>query len=134
MDFDVRLDLTAAIRERDAKRRRYEEVVGSPAEIDAYVDLHAANVRVRALDRYLSWSEGSPLSGVESGPTDAALEPYTLCEVCAAWFEVDDAMGSDDRVQFELGAAPSSRLAAELNRERTLDGEPAICSHVATPA
>src|SRR3954447_22766820 len=106
MEFDARLDLTAAIRERDAKRREYEEATGSLGEIDAYVALHAANERVHALDRYVSWSETSPLSGVEPTPPDAALEAYALCEVCAAWFEVDDAAGTDDRVQFELGAPP----------------------------
>ena len=126
MDFDARLDLTTAVRERDARRRRYEEVVGSGDEIDAYVELHAANVRLHALDRYLSWSEGSPLSA-QPGPTDAELEPYGLCPACAEWFEVE-AQGTDDRVQYELGAAPSARLAAELNRERALDGEPPICS------
>ena len=123
MDFDARLDLTAATRERDALRRRFEEV----GEIDAYVDLHAANVRVHALDAYLSWSEGSPLSAMP-GPTDAELEPYSLCPECAAWFEVERE-GTDDRVQYDLGAAPSARLAAELNRERALDGEPPICTH-----
>jgi hypothetical protein len=127
MDFDARLDLTAAVRERDTRRRRFEEVVGTRAEIDAYVDLHAANVRVHALDAYLAWSEGSPLSA-QPGPSDAELEPYGLCEACAAWFEVEPG-GTDDRVQYDLGAAPSARLAAELNRERALDGEPPICAH-----
>jgi hypothetical protein len=127
MDFDARLDLTAAVRERDARRRHYEEVVGSGDEIDAYVELHAANVRLHALDRYLSWSEASPLSAWP-GASDAELEPYGLCRACAEWFEVED-HGTDDRVQFELGAAPSARLAAELNRERVLDGEPPICTH-----
>jgi hypothetical protein len=127
MDFDARLDLTAAVRERDGLRRRYEEVVGSRDDIDAYVELHAANVRIHALDRYLSWSETSPLSA-QPGPTDVELEPYALCAACAEWFEVD-AAGTDDRVQFELGASPSPRLAAELNRERMLDGEPPICTH-----
>jgi hypothetical protein len=127
MDFDARLDLTAAVRERDALRRRFEEVTGSRAEIDAYVELHAANVRLHALDSYLSWSEGSPLSA-QPGPTDAELEPYALCPACAEWFEVD-AGGTDDRVQYDLGAPPSARLAAEINRERSLDGEPAICTH-----
>jgi hypothetical protein len=129
MDFDGRLDLTAALRDRDALRRRYEEVVGSPTEIDAYVELHAANVRAQALDRYLSWSEGSPLSA-QPGPTAEALEPYALCEACAEWFEVDEEAGTDDRVQYELGAAPTARLGAELNRERALGGEPPICSHM----
>ena len=127
MDFDARLDLTAAVRERDAKRRRFEREVGTGTEIDAYVDLHAANVRVQALDRYLSWSEGSPLSA-QPGPTDEQLEPYALCEACAEWFEVAGD-GTHDRVQFELGAPPSARLAAELNRERALGGEPPICTH-----
>jgi hypothetical protein len=128
MDFDGRLDLTAAVRERDVKRRRFEREHGSAREIDAYVDLHAANTRVHALDRYLAWSEGSPLSA-QPGPTDDQLEGYRLCGACAEWFEVDEAGGTDDRVQYDLGAAPSPRLAAELNRERTLDGEPPICPH-----
>jgi hypothetical protein len=127
MDFDARLDMTAAVRERDALRRDYEEVVGSQAEIEVYVRLHAANVRVQALDRYLAWSEGSPLSA-QPGPSAEQLEAYTLCAACAEWFEVDEA-GTVDRVQFELGAAPSPRLAAELNRERALGGEPPICTH-----
>ena len=127
MDFDARLDLTTAVRERDALRRRFEREVGTGTEIDAYVELHAANIRVQALDRYLSWSEGSPLSA-QPGPSDEQLEPYALCDACADWFEVEDD-GTDDRVQFELGAAPSPHLAAELNRERALGGEPRICSH-----
>jgi hypothetical protein len=79
MDFDARLDLTAAQRERDDLRRRYEEV----RDIDAYVDMHAAEVRVTALDRYLAWSEEAPIGG-EPRPTAEELEPYAL-EV--AWFD-----------------------------------------------
>ena len=66
MDFDRRLDLTAAVLERDTLRRRYEEVVGTGAELDAYVDLNAAQMRVTALERYLAWSEETPLSGPAS--------------------------------------------------------------------
>src|SRR3954465_14980395 len=123
MDFDSRLDLTAAVRERDDRRRRFERAAGSPGEIDAYVDLHAANTRVHALDRYLAWSEGSPLSG-QPGPTDEQLEAYRLCPACAEWFEVDEAAGTDDRVQYDLGAAPSPRLPAGITRQPTLPGEP----------
>src|SRR3954467_15386430 len=112
MDFDARLDLTSAVRERDTLRRRFQREVGTRTEIDAYVELHAANIRVHALDRYLAWSEGSPLSA-QPGPTDEQLEAYRLCPACAEWFEVDEVGGSDDRVQYDLGAAPSPRLAAE---------------------
>ena len=35
MDFDARLDLTAAVRERDTLRRRFEREVGTETEIDA---------------------------------------------------------------------------------------------------
>lgn len=66
MDFDRRLDLTAAVLERDTLRRRYEEVVGTDAELEAYVDLNAAQMRVTALDRYYAWSEDTPLSGPAS--------------------------------------------------------------------
>lgn len=75
MDFEARLDLTAAVLERDALKRRYEEVTGSPAELDAYVALSAADTRVRALDRYLGWSEDSPLSG-RVNPAEEELEAY----------------------------------------------------------
>ncbi len=76
MDFEGRLDLTAAMRERDALHRRYEEVSGSPAELDAFVELNAANVRVEALERYLAWSEESPLSAPPADPHEADAEEF----------------------------------------------------------
>jgi hypothetical protein len=69
MDFNARLDLTAAVRERDALRRRHEEV----GDIDTYVEMHAAEVRATALDRYLSWSEDAP-PGAEPRPTPEEVE------------------------------------------------------------
>ena len=69
MDFDARLDLTAALRERDALRRRYEEV----RDIDAYVAMHAAETRCTALDRYLAWTEEAPV-GAEPRPTPEEVE------------------------------------------------------------
>jgi hypothetical protein len=69
MDFNARLDLTAALRDREALRRRYEEV----GDIDAYVEMHAAEVRCTALDRYLSWSEDAPI-GAEPRPTPEEVE------------------------------------------------------------
>ena len=83
MDFDARLDLTAAVRERDELRRRFDRESGSSREIDAYVEMHAAEVRVTALDRYLAWSEEAPV-GAEPRPSAEELEPYAL-EV--AWFD-----------------------------------------------
>jgi hypothetical protein len=65
MDFDARLDLTAALRERDALRRRYKEV----RDIYTYVEMHAAEVRCTALDRYLHWSEDAP-PGAEPRPPE----------------------------------------------------------------
>ena len=79
MDFDARLELTSAVRERDALRRHHEEVM----DIDAFVDMHAAEVRVIALERYLAWSEDTP-PGAEPHPSAEELEPYAL-EV--AWFD-----------------------------------------------
>ena len=75
MDFEGRLDLTSAVRERDELRRRYEEVVGSETELEAFVDLNAADLRVKALDRYLTWSEECPLSGV-ANPAEEEIESY----------------------------------------------------------
>jgi hypothetical protein len=77
MDFDGRLDLTAAMLERDATMRRYEEVVGTTAELEAYVELNAAETKVHAMERYLAWSEESPLSG-SSSPAQEDLEVYVL--------------------------------------------------------
>jgi hypothetical protein len=79
MDFDARLELTGALLERDESRRRHEEV----RDIDAFVDMHAAEVRVTALERYLAWSEDTP-PGAEPHPTSEEMEPYAL-EV--AWFD-----------------------------------------------
>jgi hypothetical protein len=79
MDFDARLELTAAVRERDELRHHHEEVM----DIDAFVDMHAAEVRVTALERYLAWSEETP-PGAEPHPTAEEMEPYSL-EV--AWFD-----------------------------------------------
>ena len=75
MDLEARLDLTAALRERDVRKRHYEEVMGSQGELEAYVDLNAAEIQVKALDRYLSWSEDSPLSG-RANPAEEDLEVY----------------------------------------------------------
>jgi hypothetical protein len=125
IDFDARLDLTAAILERDDLRRRYEEVEGTRADVDAFVALHAANVRVNARRRYLHWTETTPL-GTYPHPDDAELAPYELCDECAARFEVAED-GTDDRTQFDLGTPASPLLAAELNREAALGGEPRIC-------
>ena len=69
MDFDGRLDLTAALRERDALRHRYEEV----RDIDAYVAMQAAERHATALSRYLAWSEDSP-PGAEPRPTAEEIE------------------------------------------------------------
>jgi hypothetical protein len=69
MDFDARLDLTAALRERDVLRRRHEEV----RDINTYVEMHAAEVRCTALDRYLHWTEETPIGG-EPHPTQEEVE------------------------------------------------------------
>jgi hypothetical protein len=69
MDFDARLDLIAALRERDTLRRRHEEV----GNIDTYVEMHAAEVRCTALDRYIHWADEAP-PGAEPKPTAEEVE------------------------------------------------------------
>jgi hypothetical protein len=69
MDFNARLDLTTALRERDALRRRYEEV----SDIDTYVEMQAADRRCTALTRYMMWSEEAPI-GAEPRPTPEEVE------------------------------------------------------------
>ena len=76
MDFEGRLDLTAATRERDTCQRRYEEVVGTTDELQAFVDLNAANTRVEAYDRYLAWSEDSPLCAPPMDPHEEEAEEF----------------------------------------------------------
>jgi hypothetical protein len=125
MDFDARLDLTAALLERERTRRRFEGARGTDVEVDAFVDLHAANVRVIAREKFLSWSERSPLEPYPH-PSSSELAEYELCDECAARFGVEPG-GTNDPVQYALGTSPSARLAAELNRERALGGEPRMC-------
>jgi hypothetical protein len=135
MDFDARLDLSAALAERERTRRRFEGARGTDVEVDAFVDLHAANVRVIAREKYLAWAERSPLEPYPH-PEHEALSDYWLCDRCAASFGIEPG-GTGDPVQYALGSAPSPQLAAELNRERDLGGEPRICpapgGHAAVP-
>ena len=125
MDFDARLDLTAALVERERTKRRFESARGTLVEVDAFVDLHAANVRVIAREKYLAWTERNPLEPYPH-PAHEELAEYELCDECAASFGIEPG-GTGDPVQYALGSAPSARLAAELNRERALGGEPRIC-------
>ncbi|MEA2405151.1 MAG: hypothetical protein QOE08_1798 [Thermoleophilaceae bacterium] len=125
MDFDARLDLSAALVERERTKRRFEGARGTEVEVDAFVDLHAANVRVIAREKFLAWSERSPLEPYPH-PAHDELAEYELCDECAASFGIEPG-GTSDPVQYGLGSAPSARLAAELNRERALGGEPRIC-------
>jgi hypothetical protein len=73
MDFDPRLELSAAVIERNTLRQRLEQVSGTPAEIDAYVEMHAAEIRAQAFDRYLHWSDETPI-GAEPHPSREELE------------------------------------------------------------
>jgi hypothetical protein len=73
MDFDARLEMSAALLERNTLRERLAEVSGTPAEIDAYVEMHAAEVRAQAFDRYLHWSDETPI-GAEPHPSREELE------------------------------------------------------------
>ena len=125
IDFHTRLDLSAALLERERTQRRFESARGSELEVDAYVELHAANVKVTAIEKYLAWSERSPLEPYPH-PADDELAEYALCDECAASFGIEPG-GTSDPVQHALGSAPSAQLAAELNRERALGGEPRIC-------
>jgi diacylglycerol O-acyltransferase len=121
--------LEEAVARRDRLRSSFESASGTPAELDAYVELHDANTEVVARERWLAWLE-SELLGPPLPDGDADLSDYGLCEVCSRRFGVRDD-GTDDFVQFGLGSAPSARLAAQLNRERALGGEPRLCEHVA---
>ena len=120
-------DLDRAMARRDRLRYEYETVTGTPAELDAYVELHEANVEVVARERWLTWLE-SELLGAPSGEPPADLEDFGLCEVCSRRFGVRED-GTDDVVQYSLGSAPSARLAARFNRERVHGGEPRLCEH-----
>ena len=120
-------ELDRAVARRDRLRDEYETVAGTPEELDAYVELHEANVEVAARERWLAWLE-SELLGAPTGEAPADLEEFGLCEVCSRRFGVRDD-GTDDVVQYSLGSPPSPRLAARFNRERERGGEPPLCEH-----
>jgi hypothetical protein len=124
---DVDLDL--AVARRDRLRHEYETAAGTPEELDAYVELHEANVEVAARERWLAWLE-SELLGPPTGEPPADVEEFGLCEGCSRRFGVRED-GTDDVVQYSLGSAPSPRLAARFNRERARGGEPPLCGHQA---
>jgi WS/DGAT/MGAT family acyltransferase len=123
-------ELEKALARRDLLRYEYETLAGTPAELDAYVELHEANVEVSARERWLEWLE-SELLGPPLDPEEA-LADFGLCEECARRFGVREG-GTDDMTQYGLGAAPSAQLAARINRERARGGEPRLCSHERTP-
>ena len=120
-------DLDRAVARRDRLRHQYETVSGTPGELDAYVELHEANVEVAAREHWLAWLE-SELLGAPTGEPSADIEEFGLCEVCSRRFGVRDD-GTDDVVQYSLGSAPSPQLAARFNRERARGGEPPLCEH-----
>jgi hypothetical protein len=119
-------DLDKALARRDLLRYEYQTLAGTPAELDAYVQLHEANVEVTARARWLEWLE-SELLGPPVDP-EADLAAFGVCEECSRSFGVREE-GTDDMTQFGLGAAPSPRLAARINRDRVRGGEPRLCAH-----
>jgi diacylglycerol O-acyltransferase len=123
-------DLDRAVQRRNRLRYEYQTVAGTPAELDAYVELHDANVEVNARERWLAWLE-SDLLGATLDPDDD-LEEYRLCPDCSRRFGVRED-GTDDMTQYGLGSDPSPRLAAAINRERVRGGEPRLCAHAARP-
>ena len=120
-------ELEQAVSRRNRLRYEYQTLAGTPAELDAYVELHDANVEVSARERWLEWLE-TDLLGPPLPERDEELAGYELCPECARRFGVRD-HGTDDVVQYGLGSAPSPRLAARFNRERARGGEPRLCEH-----
>src|SRR4051794_1052427 len=116
------LPLDVAVARRDRLRYEYETLAGTPAELDAYVELHEANVEVSSQERWLAWLESELLGAV---PSESALElaEFALCPECSRRFGVSEE-GSEDLVQYGLGSAPTPRLAARINRQRVRGGEP----------
>src|SRR4051794_28297986 len=92
--------LDAAGARRSRRRYEYETVTGTPAELDAFVDLHEANVEVTAQERWLAWLE-SELLGATPPEADSELAEFALCGDCARRFGVRDG-GTDDFVQYGL--------------------------------
>jgi diacylglycerol O-acyltransferase len=121
-------ELEQAVERRNRLRYEYETLAGTPAELDAYVDLHEANVEVSARERWLEWVESELLGPPTPGAPPAGLAEFELCPDCSRRFGVRDD-GTDDAVQYGLGSAPSPRLAARFNRERARGGEPRLCEH-----
>ena len=122
---DARVEAAGAMLERERLRRRRFRRADPRDQMAAYVELHAANDRMYAAERYVEWIEADALAT----PASPQAERFELCPACAGRFGVAPE-GTDDYAQYALGWPPSARLAAQLNRDRTLGGEPPICPDV----
>jgi hypothetical protein len=60
--------LTAALAEQDRLTTRFEAAAGTPGELSAGVELHAADERVVACDAWLKWVDDEGYRGLNAGP------------------------------------------------------------------
>jgi hypothetical protein len=66
--------LDAALAEQDRLSDRYENAVGTPAELDANVALHSVDQEVAARDAWLKWVDDEHYHGLNAGPFDLRRE------------------------------------------------------------
>jgi hypothetical protein len=66
--------LDAAVTERDRLTNRFEAAAGTPGELSAGVELHAAEGRVAARDAWLKWVDDDGYRGLNAGPFDLRSE------------------------------------------------------------
>ena len=64
----ARQRLTAALAEQNRLTSRFEAVAGTPGELAAGVDLHAADAQVMARDAWLKWVDDRGYRGLNAGP------------------------------------------------------------------
>ena len=66
--------LGAAIDEQDRLTDRREAASGTPAELSADVELHAADEHVAAREAWLRWLDDGGYRGLNAGPFDLRSE------------------------------------------------------------
>ena len=65
---DAARRLTAALAEQGRLTRRFRAAVGTPGEVSAAVELHAADGQVTARDAWLTWVDDKSYRGLNAGP------------------------------------------------------------------
>jgi hypothetical protein len=64
----------AGVAEQDRLRDRYERMIGTSGEFEAYVQLRAAGERVAAREAWVHWVDDEDYRGLNAGPFELLAE------------------------------------------------------------